>query len=103
MRRAKMAGRHDYAALHTVRKRAKRLRYLIESFGPDLLRRRCRRMKQLKKIQDRFGSLNDVVSAEQLLAHHREIFEADGSADAALASLGKSRKRRRRAAMKLLA
>ncbi|MFX1675763.1 CHAD domain-containing protein [Paraburkholderia sp. A2WS-5] len=103
MRRAKKAGRRDYAALHDVRKRAKRLRYLLEFFGPHLPRRRGKRMKRLKKIQDRFGNLNDVVSAEHLLACHREIFDADAGADAALASLGKLRKRRRRAAMKLLA
>lgn len=103
MRRASKAGRRNYTKWHDVRKAAKKFRYVLEFFGPRLAWRRTGSMKSLKKIQNRFGALNDVVSTEQLLADHREVFDDVTSADAALAMLKKQRKRRRRAAAKLLA
>lgn len=102
MRRAEKVGKRDYTAWHDVRKGAKKLRYLLEFFGPELPRRQNKRVKPLKKIQQRFGALNDVVASEQLLADHREVLGDKDSADAALAALGKERKRRLRAAAKSL-
>ncbi|WP_321896737.1 CHAD domain-containing protein [Paraburkholderia heleia] len=102
MRRARRAKRRDYAAWHEVRKGAKRLRYLLEFFGSVLPRRESRRVKSLKKLQDRFGKLNDAVASERLIAQHREIFPDTAQADAALLTLRRERRRRRRKAAKLL-
>ncbi|MCP3726316.1 CHAD domain-containing protein [Paraburkholderia sp. CNPSo 3272] len=102
MQRARRAKRRDYAAWHEVRKGAKRLRYLLEFFGSILPRRENRRVKSLKKLQDRFGKLNDAVASERLVAQHREIFPDSAKADAALSALGRERKKRRRKAAKLL-
>ncbi|MEX3980209.1 CHAD domain-containing protein [Paraburkholderia sp. EG287A] len=102
MRRARRAKRRDYAAWHEVRKGAKRLRYLLEFFGSILPRRENRGVKSLKKLQDRFGGLNDAVASEHLLAQHREIFADGAKADAALSALRRERKKRRKKAAKLL-
>jgi CHAD domain-containing protein len=102
MRRARHAKRSDYAAWHEVRKGAKRLRYVLEFFESTLPRRESRHVKALKKLQDKFGALNDAVTSERLFAQHSEVFADTASADAALAELKRERKRRRRAAGKLL-
>jgi CHAD domain-containing protein len=102
MRRARRAKRSDYAAWHEVRKGAKRLRYLLEFFEPTLPPRESRRVKPLKKLQDRFGSLNDAVASEHLFSQHREVFADKASADIAFAVLKRERKRRRRAAARML-
>lgn len=102
MRRARRAKRRNYAAWHEVRKGAKRLRYLLEFFGSILPRREKRHVKSLKRIQDRFGKLNDAVASERLVAQHREIFVDSSNAYAALAALRRERKKRRRKAAKLL-
>ena len=101
-RRARHARQDEYAAWHDVRKGAKKLRYLLEFFEPILPRREIRRLKPLKKLQNRFGLLNDALATEQLLLNHREVFSDDANANAALAALRRERKRRRRAAAKLL-
>ncbi|WP_322028691.1 CHAD domain-containing protein [Paraburkholderia sp. J76] len=103
MRRARRAKRRDYAAWHEVRKGAKRLRYLLEFFESILPRRETRHLKSLKRIQNRFGKLNDAVASERLIADHREIFADSSNADAALAALGRERKKRRKKAANLLA
>lgn len=102
MRRARGAKRSDYGAWHEVRKGAKKLRYLLEFFEPILPRRETRYLKPLRKLQNRFGLLNDAVATEHLAANHREVFADEASANAALALLKRERKRRRRAAAKLL-
>lgn len=102
MRRARHAKRGEYGAWHDVRKGAKKLRYLLEFFEPILPRRDARRLTSLKKLQNRFGLLNDAVATEHLLANHREVFADDASANAALAVLKRERKHRRRAAAKSL-
>ncbi|QGZ64887.1 CHAD domain-containing protein [Paraburkholderia acidisoli] len=101
-RRAEKAKRGDYAAWHEVRKGAKKLRYLLEFFGPELKARDIDRLESLKKLQKRFGKLNDAVATEQLLAAHPEVFADSASAETALAALKRERKRRRRAAAKSL-
>ncbi|HEV3427499.1 MAG TPA: CHAD domain-containing protein [Paraburkholderia sp.] len=102
VRRAGKAKKSDYAAWHEVRKAAKKLRYTLEFFAPMLVRRDAKRLKPLKKLQKRFGDLNDAVATEHLLQDHREIFADDTSADAALDALRQERKWRQRRAGKLI-
>lgn len=102
MRHAEKAKRGEYASWHEVRKGAKKLRYLLEFFEPELKARDVDRLKALKKLQTRFGKLNDAVASEQLLAQHREVFADEAGAEAALAALRRASKRRRRAASKSL-
>jgi CHAD domain-containing protein len=102
MRRASHAKRSDYAAYHEVRKAGKKVRYLLEFFEPLLPKKQLKSAKELKKIQKRFGALNDVVASEELLRGKRDIFPDDASLANALAALDKERKRRVRAAAKLL-
>jgi CHAD domain-containing protein len=102
MRRASKAGKGDYAAWHDVRKAAKKLRYTLEFFASILPRSDVKRLKALKKLQKRFGYLNDAVATERLLQDHREIFADDASADAALSALRKERKCLQRRAAKLI-
>lgn len=105
IKRASRAKRSDYAAFHDVRKAAKKLRYLLDFFAPDLKRddqREARRTtRHLKRIQKRFGALNDVVASEELLREHAPSLESSGS-ERALNWLDKERKRRLRSAVKLL-
>jgi CHAD domain-containing protein len=102
MRRASHAKRSDYAAYHEVRKAGKKVRYLLEFFEPLLPKKQLKSAKELKKIQKRFGALNDVVASEEPLRGKRDIFPDDASLANALAALDKERKRRVRAAAKLL-
>jgi CHAD domain-containing protein len=104
MKRARRAKRSNYAAFHNVRKAGKKLRYLLEFFGPVLSGGRKRTLKRLKQIQKRFGALNDVVASEMLLHENRALFDGAGTGDtdAALQWLKKERKRRMRAAAGLL-
>ncbi|NIE62889.1 CHAD domain-containing protein [Burkholderia sp. Ax-1719] len=102
VRRAGKAAKSDYAAWHDVRKAAKKLRYTLEFFAPILPRRDAKRLKPLKRLQKRFGYLNDAVASERLLNEHREIFADDASADSTLAALRQDRKRLQRRAAKLI-
>jgi CHAD domain-containing protein len=102
MKRATRAKRSDYAAFHEVRKAGKKLRYLLDFFEP-LLKGSCKStVKRLKRIQKRFGALNDIVASEALLHDHAASFAGSGDTDAALDWLEKERKRRVRAAAQLL-
>jgi CHAD domain-containing protein len=71
-------GARDIAAaepddLHTLRKRAKRLRYLLEALAPLLPPKRLRRtLAALKPALDRLGELNDLHTARTRLAAHPE-------------------------------
>ncbi|HEY2021814.1 CHAD domain-containing protein [Paraburkholderia sp.] len=98
IKRASHAKRSDYAAFHDVRKAGKKLRYLFEFFGPVLKGSHKRTLKHLKKIQKRFGKLNDTVASEALLRETAETLGGAGDIDAALNCLGRQRKRRMRAA-----
>ncbi|WP_245841473.1 CHAD domain-containing protein [Paraburkholderia ribeironis] len=102
MKRARHAKRSDYAAFHDVRKAGKKLRYLVEFFEPALEGGCKRTLKRLVEIQKRFGALNDVVASEELLHENAALFAGAGDTDAALQWLHKERKRRIRAAAKLL-
>ena len=102
MKRARRAKRSNYTAFHNVRKAGKKLRYLLEFFGPVLSGGRKQTLKRLKQIQKRFGTLNDVVASETLLRDNVALLASTGDTDAALQWLKKERKRRMRAAAGLL-
>jgi CHAD domain-containing protein len=102
IRRASRAKRSDYAAFHDVRKAGKKLRYLLEFFEPVLSGRHKRILKRLKQLQKRFGLLNDLVASEMLLRDNRDLLAGAGDTDAVLRWFGKERKRRTRAAARLL-
>lgn len=53
----------DIEALHEVRIAIKRLRYLIEFFGPVLKRKYARRLDALVDLQTKLGELNDKAVA----------------------------------------
>jgi len=101
MKRANRAKRSDYPAFHEVRKGAKKLRYLLDFFEPVLKGGRKHTMKRLKRIQKRFGALNDVVASEALLRDQSALLTGLHTG-AALAWLDKERKRRVRKAAALL-
>ena len=102
MKHAAHAKRSDYASYHEVRKAGKKLRYLTEFFEPMLAKKQLKAVKPLKKLQKRFGALNDVVASEQLLRDNRTLFADDAAVAHALDALAKQRKRRMRDAGKLL-
>lgn len=59
----------DAAALHAIRLRAKRMRYVAEVFAPLYPGKATRRfMRRLARLQDRLGRLNDSAVADALLA-----------------------------------
>jgi CHAD domain-containing protein len=102
MHHAAYAKRSDYASYHDVRKAGKKVRYLLEFFEPLLTKKQLNTLKGLKKLQKRFGTLNDVVASEELLRGNREIFSNNRDVKVAFAALEKQRKRQVRAASKLL-
>jgi CHAD domain-containing protein len=102
MRTASRAKLSDYDAFHEVRKAGKKVRYLVEFFEPLLDADQDRTLKRLKKIQQRFGELNDVIASEALLREHIDLLAETGESDDALQFLKKQRKRRLRAAAGLL-
>ncbi|MET3228901.1 UNVERIFIED_ORG: CHAD domain-containing protein [Burkholderia sp. 1263] len=102
MKRARHAKRSNYTAFHDVRKAGKKLRYLLEFFGPVLKGGRKRTVKRLKQIQKRFGTLNDIVASEMLLRDNAALLAGSGDTDAVLQWLKKERKRRMRSAAGLL-
>jgi len=102
MKRARHAKRSNYTAFHDVRKAGKKLRYLLEFFGPVLKGGHKRTVKRLKQIQKRFGTLNDIVASEMLLRDNAALLAGSGDTDAVLQWLKKERKRRMRSAAGLL-
>ena len=102
IKRARRAKRSNYAAFHDVRKAGKKLRYLFEFFGPVLKGGHKRTLKRLKKLQKRFGLLNDTVASEALLRDNAASLAGAGDIEAALQWLDRKRKRRLRAASGLL-
>ncbi|TDG16459.1 CHAD domain-containing protein [Paraburkholderia silviterrae] len=102
MRHAAKARKPDVAAFHDVRKAGKKVRYLLELFGPVLSGRHQKTLDRLKKIQKRFGELNDVVASEALLRDNTSLLSAMGDPESTLKWLRKERKRRLRAAAALL-
>lgn len=102
VRRAAKAKRSDVAAFHDVRKAGKKARYLLELFGPVLCRQHRKTLSRLKKIQKRFGALNDVVASEKLLRDNASLLTAIAEPERTLKWFRKERERRLRAAAALL-
>lgn len=103
MREASRAKRADYELLHDVRKAGKKVRYLIELFGPVLDDvGHDHTLKRLKKLQQCFGELNDVTASIALLRDNTNLFSDETEAHAALALLKERRKACRREAVQLL-
>jgi CHAD domain-containing protein len=102
IKRARCAKRSNYVAFHDVRKAGKKLRYVFEFFGPVLKRSHKSTLKRLKKIQKRFGMLNDTVASVALLRDNAASLGGAGDIEAALDWLDRKRKRRLRAASGLL-
>ncbi|MBN3767478.1 CHAD domain-containing protein [Burkholderia sp. Ac-20365] len=103
MRKASRAKRPDYELLHDVRKAGKKVRYLIEFFGPvldDASHEQA--LKRLKKLQQCFGELNDATASVALLRENANLFTGEADAHAALAYLKMRRKALRREAVQLL-
>ncbi|MBP0589966.1 CHAD domain-containing protein [Paraburkholderia sp. LEh10] len=103
MRVASRAKRSDYESLHDVRKAGKKVRYLIEFFGPVLDGDEHERtLGRLKKLQQCFGELNDVIASVALLRENMSLFADEREANEALAYLKQRRKQRQREAARLL-
>jgi adenylate cyclase len=86
VRLAQQARKDDPASLHQLRIGAKRLRYALEFFAPLLpTRQTVALIKQLTRLQNRLGQLNDLANAGALLmdcagdeAHLREAVSLIG-------------------------
>jgi CHAD domain-containing protein len=102
MRAAAKSKRANYASLHDVRKAGKKVRYLLEFFNPLLDDKQRKSLKDLKRLQKRFGALNDVVASRALLEQHLSSLPDGAAAKDALRSLKKEQKRRVKAAIRLL-
>ncbi|WP_109479507.1 CHAD domain-containing protein [Paraburkholderia sp. C35] len=103
MRKASRAKRADYDMLHDVRKAGKKVRYLIEFFGPVLDDASHEHLlKRLKKMQQCFGELNDASASVALLRDNVGLFADQSDAHTALVYLKEQRKQRRREAVQLL-
>jgi CHAD domain-containing protein len=102
MRRASRSKRSDYASYHGVRKAGKKVRYLLDFFESTLPGKQLNSMKGLKKLQKKFGALNDVVASEELLRANTSMFRNKKTVKSAMSELKKRRKQRTRAAAKLL-
>jgi CHAD domain-containing protein len=103
MRTASRAKRSDYESMHDVRKAGKKVRYLIEFFGPVLEGDGHERtLRRLKKLQQCFGELNDVIASVALLRDNLSLFADELEAHEALAYLKVRRKQRLHEAARLL-
>lgn len=64
-------------AFHDFRKRCKRLRYMLELFGPLYADKPVKRLvKELKRLQETFGALQDLHALRSFLQQHREDIAA---------------------------
>ena len=82
------------AALHELRKDAKRLRYLIECFGGVLPTKAAKHfVKRLKALQDDLGAIQDgAVHAAELEVVATEL-EHEGASEATMVALGRLQER----------
>jgi CHAD domain-containing protein len=102
IKRALRAKRSNYAAFHEVRKAGKKVRYLAEFFETDIDIRKHASLKALKRLQKRFGALNDVVASRDLLSTcENELPDGDDTRRALLA-LKAEQKHRFKAARKVI-
>jgi inorganic triphosphatase YgiF len=69
LKRGRRLATRDDAARHAARIEAKKLRYAAEGFGGLWPEKKADRfIRRLKRLQDRLGALNDIATAEPLLA-----------------------------------
>ncbi|SAL05519.1 CHAD domain-containing protein [Caballeronia calidae] len=102
IRKALHAKQSNYAAYHEVRKAGKKVRYLLEFFEPDISSGMLSKVKRLKRLQKRFGALNDVVASRGLLTSSADALPDDIDAKAALSALKTEQKQRFKAARKAM-
>jgi len=75
--RGRKIGCRDPVKLHAIRKSLKKLRYAAEDMQSVFPRKKGKRfVKSARKLEKKFGRLNDMASARRLLA----ILGADGDA-----------------------
>ncbi|SAL69569.1 CHAD domain-containing protein [Caballeronia arvi] len=101
IKRALHAKQSDYAAYHEVRKAGKKVRYLLEFFDPDIKPKLRSKVKSLKRLQKRFGALNDVVASHDLLLQGT-LPIGDNVTKHALRALDAEQKQRIKAARKAI-
>jgi CHAD domain-containing protein len=101
IKRALRAKRSDYAAYHEVRKAGKKVRYLLEFFG-DVSPGMRDSVKSLKRLQKRFGALNDVVASRGLLSGSEGAFPDDVDTKPAIRALKSEQKHRFKSARKAI-
>jgi CHAD domain-containing protein len=101
IKRALRAKQSDYAAYHEVRKAGKKVRYLLEFFEPDIKRGLRSHVKSLKRLQKRFGALNDVVASHELLSQGT-LPIGNSATKQALRALDAEQKQRFKAARKAI-
>jgi len=102
IKHASHATRGDYESLHAVRKAGKKVRYLLEFFENILDKNKRKGIKKLKRLQERFGALNNVAESRQLLLRSPNADVTKKSFKRAMRTLGKEQERRRAGAEKLL-
>ncbi|QDY69440.1 CHAD domain-containing protein [Qingshengfaniella alkalisoli] len=70
---------------HELRKELKKLRYAAEFFGPLYGKKKVNKFtSKLKKLQDMFGSMNDLAMAETLLSGSDPVASGDPDAQRAV-------------------
>lgn len=93
-------------AFHRLRKRGKRLRYVLEAFEPLLGKDARRKIKGLKRLQDRAGERQDdatTMETVQRLLHDPDLSrEAAKAGERLLARLEKRERKHRRRVLKAL-
>ncbi|MEM6742300.1 MAG: CHAD domain-containing protein [Pseudomonadota bacterium] len=78
----------DVEARHVLRKELKKLRYGVEFLAPAFAPEDVKPFrKDLKRLQDLFGSLNDIASAEALFGGEHPPCAGDGQAQRAAGRL----------------
>ncbi|SAK81416.1 CHAD domain-containing protein [Caballeronia temeraria] len=102
IKQALRAKESNYAAYHEVRKAGKKVRYLIEFFEPDIAPGLRKKVKSLKRLQKRFGALNDVVASRGLLADSQGALPDDIDTKQATRALKTEQKHRFKAARKAI-
>jgi CHAD domain-containing protein len=102
IKRAQDAKQSDYAAYHEVRKAGKKVRYLLEFFEPAVGSGKGSHLKKLRRLQKRFGKLNDVVASRDLLSNEQGTLPEGSDSKRALRALRAEQKMRFKAARKAM-
>jgi CHAD domain-containing protein len=92
----------DYAYLHQVRIAGKKLRYLLEFFGPILKGRHEKSLKRLAQFQRKLGSLNDLVVSDVLMRGGIAVGLDDTAVNKTLDWVSEQKQKRLQAARKML-